>query len=279
MIRIIGDTTSGLTLAQAQEMGIEFIPQIIVFGDKSYRDDIEIDSATFVKKLKESTELPKTAAPPPALYTTIYEDMMKKGDSAVIICPSTILSGTVRSAVTAKYDFPELDVRIIDSLSIGSGIAMMLKNAKQWVDEGKTIDEVESLVRDMARKEHIYAVVDTLEYLHKGGRIGGASKLMGDILQIKPILVVKNGRVEVFEKQRTYKKALSRLIEIVESQCNDPQQAYFSFGMLETGERLEFLQDEFSKKFNASKIPYYNLPPGIMVHAGPGLIMVSFFSD
>lgn len=279
MIRIIGDTTSGLTLKQAKEIGIEFIPQIIIFGEESYRDDTEIDSATFVKKLMEAKELPKTAAPPPALYTPIYQDMMEKGDSAIVICPSAQLSGTTRSATTASYDFPELDIRVIDTNSIAGGIAQMILCAKQWIEEGKSIDEVEELVRDMASKEKVYAVVDTLEFLRKGGRIGGASKLLGDVLQIKPILTVSHGRVETYEKQRTKKKAMARLVEIVETQCKDYEKGHFSFSMLESESDLAYLRKEFSERFGAENVPYLNVPPGIMVHAGPGVILCSFFTD
>ena len=132
MIRIFGDTTSGMTLEQAKDLGIEYIQQLVIFGEETYRDDTEIDSATFVRKLKESTQLPKTAAPPPSLYTPIYQDMLEKGDSGIIICPSSQLSGTVRSALTALEDYPDLDVRVIDSKQIGSIQAELLKMAKQW---------------------------------------------------------------------------------------------------------------------------------------------------
>lgn len=279
MIRIIGDTTSGLTLDQAKQMGIEFIPQIIVFGDTSYRDDTEIDSETFVKKLMESEELPKTAAPPPALYTPIYQDMREKGDSAIIICPSAQLSGTVRSATTALADFPDLDVRIIDSLTIGSGQAMLLKRAKKAADDGKTLDEIEAYIRESIASIKFLAVVDTLEFLRRGGRIGGASKLLGDLLQIKPILTIVDGRVETFEKQRTKKRAINRVLEVITEECKDYSKADFSFSMLDTGAEKEMLETEFKQRFNAENIPFLNVPPCIMVHSGPGVIICSFFTN
>ncbi len=279
MIRIIGDTTSGYTLEQAKELGIEYIPQIVIFGDKSYRDDTEMDSAMFVKMLEASAELPKTAAPPPALYEPIFQDMQAKGDSAIVICPSAKLSGTVRSATTALADFPDLDVRIIDSQIIGSGLGMMLKFAKQMADEGKNIDEIESFIKDKVAHVKVYGIVDTLEYLHKGGRIGGASKFFGELLQIKPILAVINGRVEAFEKQRTKKKAMSRLLELVQTECTDFDKGYFSFSMLDTNPEIDYLKKEFKERFGAEDMPFLKLPPALMVHAGPGLIIVSFFAE
>ena len=279
MIRIFGDTTSGLTLTQAKELGIEFIPQLVVFGSETFRDDTEIDSETFVRKLKESTELPKTAAPPPSLYTPIYQDMVEKGDTGIVICPSSQLSGTVRSALTALEDFPGLDVRVIDTKQIGSNQAALLKYAKQWADEGKSLDEVEALVNEKITHAKIYALVDTLEYLYKGGRIGGASKFLGDILQIKPLLTIIDGRVESFEKQRTKKKALARLIELVETECKDYQNGDISFGTTADNPDIPFLKQEFKARFGVDDIPLLNLPPAIMVHAGPSTIIVSFFTD
>ncbi len=279
MVRIIGDTTSGYTLEQAKELGIEYIPQLVIFGDKSYRDDTEMDSAMFVRMLEAASELPKTAAPPPALYNPIFEDMKNKGDSAIVICPSAKLSGTVRSATTALADFPGLDVRIIDSTIIGSGIGTMLKTAKQMADEGRTIDEIESRVKDMIAHVKLYAVVDTLEYLYKGGRIGGASKFFGELLQIKPILTLIDGRVEAFEKQRTKKKAMARLLELVQTECKDFSKGHFSFSLLDTNPEIEFLKKEFKERFGAEDMPFLNLPPALMVHAGPGTIIVTFFTE
>ena len=125
----------------------------------------------------------------------------------------------------------------------------------------------------------IYAVVDTLAYLYKGGRIGGASKLLGEILQIKPILYLNEGKVESFEKQRTKKKALARIIELVKNDCKDYEKAYFAFGTTADNPDIPFLKQEFRKNFGVEDVPMLNLPPGIMVHAGPATIIVSFFTE
>ena len=279
MVRIIGDTTSGLTLDQAKAMGIEYIPQLVIFGEQTYRDDTEIDSETFVKKLNESTVLPKTAAPPPSLYNPIFQDMIEKGDCGIVICPSAQLSGTVRSATTALEDFPSLDVRIIDTKQIGGNQAILLELAKKWADEGKNLDEIEALVKEKMSHAKIYGIVDTLEYLYKGGRIGGASKFLGEILQIKPILSVIDGKIESNEKQRTKKKALSRVMELIQSECKDYQNAFFTLGITADNPDIPFLKEEFKNHFNAENVPLLNLPPAIMVHAGPSTIIFSFFTE
>ncbi len=278
MIRIFGDTTSGLTLEQAKSLGIEFIPQLIIFGEKTYRDDTELDPVEFVKKLEASPTLPKTAAPPPALYTEIFEDMYAKGDSAIIICPSSGLSGTVRSATTAKADFPALDIRVVDTKGMGSTEAVLLEDAVRWRDEGKTLDEIEAAVREKASRGRLLALVDTLEYLHKGGRIGNAAKFFGDILQLKPILTLEDGIVTAHEKQRTKKKALARMIELLQETCPDLKAGDFAIDTRPNNPDTEDLVAVLKEKFGVDDIPVYNAPACLMVHAGPGVIIFDYFT-
>ncbi len=200
MVTIVADTTSSIPVAQAEELGIPYIPQIIVFGNETYRDDTEMDSQTFLKRLRESTSLPKTAAPPPAFYHPIYEKYTQDGNTVIVLTPSAEVSGTYRSAEVAAADFPGRDIRIVDTRTIGSGLASIVLEAHRWAKEGLDADTIIERVKDMSRRERVYFVVDTLEYLYKGGRIGGAKMLVGSLLQVKPILQFKNGRTEPVER-------------------------------------------------------------------------------
>ncbi len=277
MIRIIGDTTSGLTLEQAKNLGIEFIPQLVIFGEETFRDDTELDPAEFVKRLEASSALPKTAAPPPALYTPIFEDMYNKGDSAIIICPSSSLSGTVRSAITAKADFPQLDIRVIDTKCMGGTQAVLLEDAIRWRDEGKTLDEIEAAVKEKAGRACLLALVDTLEYLYKGGRIGHAAHFFGEMLQLKPILTLDDGVVTAHEKQRTKKKAIARMIELLQENCPDLKAGDFTFATRPNNPDAEIVIEAIKEKFGTDDFPVYNAPACLMVHAGPGVILFDFF--
>lgn len=279
MIRIIGDTTSGLTLEQAKSIGIEFVPQLVIFGEQTFRDDTEIDPVEFVKKLEESPALPKTAAPPPALYTPIFEDMKAKGDSAVIICPSESLSGTVRSATTAKADFPELDIRIIDTQGIGSNLAVLLSDAVKWRDAGMNIDEIEAAVREKAERGVLIALVDTLDYLYKGGRIGGAAKLFGNILQVKPILTLSEGKVVPLEKQHTKRKAVARMIDILQENCPDLKAGDFTFSSRPNNPDVAVITSAIAKKYGCGDFPIYNAPTCLLVHTGPSILLFAFFKQ
>jgi DegV family protein with EDD domain len=277
MVTIVADTTAGLPRETTTRLGIPLIPQIVVFGEDSYRDDTELDTATFLQKLKASKELPKTAAPAPALYNSIYAEAKQRGESLIVIAPSAKVSGTVRAATVAAQDFPGLDVRVVDSLTIAGNLASLVLMANDWAKSGLDADTIVSRLNDWVARGRIYFLVNTLEYLQKGGRIGGAKALMGELLQVKPILTVREGQVEPFEQQRTKKRALARLVEVVEEQCPKSAQAYLCVMQADALNEARALAADLESRMNLTGIPIYELPPAIVVHGGPGVIGVGFF--
>lgn len=278
MIHIIADTTSSLPIQKAQDLGISYMPQIVVFGDTTYRDDTEIDSATFLKKLKSSSTLPKTAAPPPALYTPVYQKMAVPGNTVFVITPSAEVSGTFRSASVAAQDFPDADIRIIDTRTIASGFGSIVLQCIEWVKQDLSPDEIETKIKNLIQRSRTYFIVDTLEYLHKGGRIGAAQMLVGSLLQVKPILMIKDGSTHPVESQRTQKKAFTRLKEIVAAECPHGPQSLLTMGQGDAIATAEQLASELKAEFGLTELPIFEMPPAILVHAGPGVISVSFFT-
>lgn len=277
MVRILGDTTSGIPLDCAKDIGLILLPQIIMFDQESFRDDTEIDAQTFMQKLKAATNLPKTAAPPPALYEPFLLQAQKEHQDVIIICPSAGLSGTVRSATTAAGDFPELTIEVVDSLTIGSGLASLVLQAHRWAKEGLQFKAIVSGINDLIAKEQNYFVVDTLEYLHKGGRIGGAQNLVGSMLQIKPILTIKEGKVQTVESQRTKKRAHERLLDLIAKDFPGTDEACLCLMHGDAVEDAHRLASILKTKYELSDVPIYELPPAFLVHAGPGVIGVSFY--
>jgi len=279
MTKIIADTTCGLPLSELEALGIPVIPQIIIFDNKAYKDDHEIDTPTFLSKLKAAKELPKTAAPPPALYEPIYKECEKAGESIVVVAPSTDLSGTYRSAEVAAEMVPSADVHIIDTRTVAGGLGTLVKKAKEWADNGKSTEKIIEALKRLSKREVVYFLVDTLEYLHKGGRIGNASYLIGSVLQMKPILGLVNGKVDAVEKQRTYSKAFSRLKELILEDCPHGEGSYITVSHCGGEENARQLASELETALNVQNIPVYEVPPAIVVHCGPGIIEVSFFKD
>jgi DegV family protein with EDD domain len=278
VVKIVTDTLSSIPLQVAEEHGIPMLPQIIIFGEESYRDDTEMDTDTFLERLRTSPILPKTAAPPPALYTPIFEQLVSEGHTVICLHPSTELSGTVRSATVAAQDFPAADIRIVDTRTVGSLLAEMVFLADQWAREGVDADTIVARVHDLMARQRVYFVVDTLEYLHKGGRIGGAKALVGGMLQVKPILALRDGRVEPLEQQRTKRRALARLRELVLDECPRSADAHLCVMHADAETEAHSLADEFAAALGLSQVPVYLVPPAIVVHGGPGVLAAAFFT-
>jgi DegV family protein with EDD domain len=277
MTIIVADTTCGLPHQLLAERGIPVVPQIVMFGEESYHDDKNFDTAVFLQKLKASPGLPKTAAPEPSLYFPIYEEAQRKGESVVVITPTGKASGTFRSAETAALDFPDMDIRVIDTQTISCNLGSMVLVADDLAKAGKSPDEIIAKLTDMIPCGRLYFVVDTLEYLARGGRIGGAKRLLAELLEIRPILQIKNGQVEPFEQQRTKKRALARLIEVAEEQCQGGANAHLCVIQVAAQQEAEALAQELKAKIPVSDIPIYQLPPAIVVHAGPKALGLGFF--
>jgi DegV family protein with EDD domain len=278
MVRIVTDTTAGLPRELTGQLGIPVLPQMVIFGEESYRDDTELDTAAFLEKLKASASLPKTAAPPPALYNPIYEKLTAGGDAVIVVAPSAKVSGTVRSAEVAAQDFPGADIRVVDTQVIAGNFATLVLLADQLAKGGMRADQIVARLKEWIPRQRTYFLVDTLEYLQKGGRIGGAKALLGEMLQIKPILKLQNGQVDPCEQQRTKRRALARLIEIVEEEC--PQGPVSHLCVMQAGalEEAKALAADLRMRLQVTEVPIYELPPAIVVHAGPGVMAVGFFA-
>lgn len=276
MTKILTDTTSGLSLENTENLGIHLVPQIVNFGEESYRDDTELDAATFLQKLRASEELPKTAAPPPVLYDPIFSEVSQTGEDVICLHPSAKISGTVRSATAAKANYPDANIHVVDTQIIAGPLATLVSLAAQWAKDGIPAEIIVDGIEDMIAQQKIYFLVDTLEYLQKGGRIGGARALLGKMLNIKPILTMNDGEIDQFEQARTKKKALARLAALVAEQAEregDPHICVMHSDALEDAKTLiEAIQSEMGIK----NIPLYELPPAIVVHAGPGALAVGF---
>lgn len=277
MTIIVADTTCGLPRKLLEERCIPLIPQIVTFGEVSYHDDKDLDTATFISKLKASATLPKTAAPEPSLYYPIFTEARKNGSSIIVVAPTGKASGTVRSAEIAAQEFPDLDIRIVDTQTISCNLGSLVLVADDMAKAGKSADEIVAKLNDMIPRGRLYFLVDTLEYLAKGGRIGGAKKLLAELLEIKPILQVKDGQIEPFEQQRTKKRALARLVETVAESCKGGDEAHLCVLQVEAEKEAEALVTELKSKVPVSNIPIYELPPAIVVHAGPKAMGVGFF--
>ena len=277
MIKIIADTTSCIPPHQAAELGIPYLPQIIIFGEESFRDDSEITVPQFMEKLQSSSIMPKTSAPPPEIYHPIYEELASQGHTMIVLAPSAEVSGTLRGATVAAQDFPNADIRILDTQIVAAGLGSLVLEAWKMAQAGRSADEIVAAVQDLSKRHRVYFVVDTLDYLFKNGRIGAAKALFGSILQVKPILTLTEGKIAPFESQRTQRKARARLRELVLEQCPPGPGSMLKIQHGSALEEAREMAEEFKQKLGLAEVPIFDLPPAILTHAGPGVISASFF--
>jgi DegV family protein with EDD domain len=279
MVKIITDTTACLPAEFARRHDIPVIPQIINFGDDSYYEGIDMDAAAFMARLKTSAELPKTAAPPPQLFIEQFQRLAPLGEPILCIHPSAEISGTVRSATVAAAEFPEADIRVIDTRLIAGPLGTLVQQAAEAAAAGANADAIATRIREMSGRCRFYFLVSTLDYLARGGRIGGAAALLGSILSIKPILRLKDGRVESYEKERTHKRALARLKAIVLEEIPRDGRGYLAVMHADALAEGQALADELGREIGQPAVPVVALPPAIVTHGGPGLLAAGFFVE
>ncbi len=212
-VRIVTDSSCDLTDAEVAAHGIEVVPLTIRFGDEELEDRTELSVAAFYDRLASAAVLPETAAPSPGKFEAAFRRQASAGaDAVVCINLSAGLSATMQSAQNAAQAVAgDLDVRVVDSRSITSGLGTQVLLAAEAAADGATADDVVALVGALSARTRVIGALDTLENLKKGGRIGNAQALLGSLLSIKPILDVSSGVVEEAGKARTRRRALETL--------------------------------------------------------------------
>jgi DegV family protein with EDD domain len=183
----------------------------------------------------------------------------------------------VRSALVAAKDFPDASIHVIDTRTVSSPLGTMVELAAQDAEKGCEVEEIIARLMSLSERCRVYFLVSTLEYLQRGGRIGGASALLGSVLQIKPILALKDGRVEQYERERTYKRAVQRLKQLVLEQAPPNGDGYLSVMHAGVPEQAQGLAQELGGALNQAQVPLRDMPPAIVTHGGPGILGVAFF--
>ncbi len=223
-IRIVTDSACDLEKSEVDDNGIRVVPLSIRFGSDEFIDWVDLSVDGFYELLDEREELPETAAPAPGAFTETFRELAAEGaDGICCINLSAGLSATMQSAQTAAEAVAdEIEVRVIDSKSITAGLGSIVLAASSAARDGAGFEDIEALVADLSDRTRVFGVLDTLDNLRKGGRIGGAQALVGSLLSIKPIIDLSSGTVEEAGKQRTRKRALGWLRDhIIEAQPTD----------------------------------------------------------
>ena len=273
-VRVVTDSACDLSCELADRYGIAVVPLTIRFGDEELLDRRDLSPAEFWRRCKESPTLPQTAAPPPGAFASAYERAAAEGaDGVVCLTLSAGVSATHQAALAGARAFEgRLPVVVIDTRSLTMGEGLMCIAAAELAATGASLEEVAALARDLVARTRMLGVVDTLDHLQRGGRIGGAAALVGSILSIKPVIEVRGGVVEQESRQRTRSRALDYLLAKVVADAPLERLAVCDGAAPDIDAVVERLRSVEV----AHELVVCDLGPVIGTHSGPGTVGVCY---
>lgn len=277
-VKIIVDSTADMIPAVRSR--VEVVPLTIHFGEEEYIDGITIDSRTFYEKLIESDVLPTTSQATPFVFEEAFRSAVADGSHVVCITCSSKLSGTYQSATIAAEEFPGM-VWVVDSHTIALGSAILTEYALQLVDKGMDADEIAWKLMQKREKIRLLAMLDTLEYLKKGGRISSAVALAGGLLNIKPVVCVENGEIKMLGKARGSRQANNLLVQEIAKAGGVDFDKPVLLGYTGLSDVLlkKYIEDSASLwEGRVDSLPYEVVGSVVGTHAGPGAVAVAFFA-
>jgi DegV family protein with EDD domain len=276
-IKIVTDSTADLPQALAEKLGISVIPLYIQFGNKTYRDRVDISEGEFYDKLLNFPVHPTTSQPSPQDFAGIYKDLSSDADGIISIHIASKLSGTCNSAILGKeMASVKCPIEVIDSESVSMGIGLLALEAAKIAASGRSFQFVAEEIRQLVPEGHLWALFDTLKYLAMGGRIGKAKALVGSILNIKPLLVLKESEFSPAAQARSRDKGIDLLYGFA-SKAGDIGDLAVMYST--TPDEAKALADRLGAVFERSRIKISRLGPALGVHAGPGALAIALRSS
>ena len=281
MIRIIIDSACDMPKEQADALKLDFLPLKTIFGEEEFLDGVNISHDEFYTKLENSKVNPSTSQISPADYEDVYEDVRKKGDTALVITLSSKLSGTYQSANIARDGYEDI-VTIVDSENVTLGEQLLILYACKLRELGLDVTQIAEALEEKKKLIHVVAVLDTLEYLQRGGRISKTVAVAGNLLSIKPVIAIENGEVALLGKARGLKNAGVQMSQNITAYGNidfTMPSAFVYSG--HTDELLQKYLADHSDIFMAatSDIPVYTIGSTIGTHVGPGAFGFAYFVE
>lgn len=275
---VVTDSSASLPEAVRKELDIRVIPLWLIWDEKSYLDGVDIDPETFYRRLRSSKSLPSSTQPTVAEFKDYYSSLGEICCGVVCVLASSKISGTVDSALAAREQISDVPVMVVDSRFSAMGQGLIAVQAARAAASGKPIEEVARIAEQTRAETNLLFVVDTLEYLHKGGRIGGAKRLLGTALNIKPILHFEEGLIQPLSQTRTKRKAVQELLEIASARLGSKSMAEAGVVHVNCLDEGEALVELVRERFNPSQVHLSDVSPVVGTHVGPGGLGLAFYS-
>jgi len=279
-IAIVTDSTAYIPSDLVQKYNLTVMPQVLIWGEETFQDGVDIQPDEFYTRLKTAKVMPTTSQVTPITAKTAFETLIEKGYDVLGIFLSTKLSGTIQSVIQAKEMMGNAGEKVtfVDSNSIAMAMGFQVLTVARAVEDGANLAEAVSLAEKAREHTGVYFAVDTLEFLHRGGRIGGAQRFLGTALNMKPVLAVQDGRVEAVERIRTKRKALDRVLELVMEQARGKTPVRLATLHAAAEEEARTLLDKASTEMNAAESIMSTVSPVVGTHAGPGTVGLAYMA-
>jgi DegV family protein with EDD domain len=274
-IHLVCDSTADLDAAFAEANSITVVPLRVIFGEEELRDFVDIGPKDFYARMRQGGVHPRTSQPTPAEFEAVFKELAKPGDTVICTTISAEMSGTFSSASQAKAALPDADIRLVDARSVSAGHNVPVRRAVAAREAGKDATAIVTELEELIRTQRILFIVESLEYLRRGGRIGGAQALLGTVLSIKPVLTVLDGKVAAFDKVRTMAKADDRLFAELAKSLDEWGGAEVTVAHADSPERAQQLAER-AQKVSGEPARVIDIGPVIGCHVGPGTVGIGF---
>lgn len=276
-IKIFADSTCDLSKQLIEENNISIIPLHVHFHEEEYRDNVDLTQDELYKKVEEYNILPKTSAPSPQEFVNAFKPYVEKDYDIIYIGLSSKMSATIQNAIIAKGEFPKANIEIIDSYNLSSGIGLLVMKACDYREKGFNVNEIASKVRELVPKVKTSFIIDTLDYLYKGGRCSALESFVGGILKIKPVVSVAKGEMYLSHKVRGKRKKVvdTMLKDVLENKNNiDEKRVFITHS--QAGGTEHYLKERLEENINVENIHITEAGCVISSHCGPGTIGILY---
>ncbi len=278
-VALVTDSTAYIPQPLVEQYGIRVAPQVLIWDGETYLDGVDIQPNEFFERLATSKTLPTSSQVSVKSFLEIFRDLHANGYDILAVLISSKLSGTISSAEQAKAMLPEARIEIVDSYTVAMALGFVVLAAARAAAEGASLETCREIAERTKERVGAVLTVQTLEFLHRGGRIGGAARLVGTMLNIKPILEVRGGRVEPLEKARTRKKALRRMIDIVVERVSDHDKIRVAALHANAEEDARWVLEQIRARVPLEEALISTVSPVIGVHVGPGTVALTYSTD
>ncbi len=278
-IAVVTDSTCDLPRELTNEHNIHIVPQVLIMGTKTWRDGVDIDPPAFYELLQTSSDFPASSQPSVPDFQEVFSRIAQDVDGIAAILVSDELSGTLNSARMAKESLPGVPIEIVDTRSVSMQLGFIVLAAARAAAAGADLQTVADTARAMIGRSSVYFVVDTLEYLHRGGRIGAASRLFGTALNLKPLLAIKEGIVQPVTKVRSRRKALATLVQLLDEELAGKERIQMAVLHVAAPEEADRLAEQLVDRYHPAEMIHTECGPVVGTHAGPGTLGVAFYAE